>query len=271
MKSQKLILIVMALILAFGSNAQTVLPKGRNVEFGLQAHRGLSNRYPENTLLAFQEAAKVPYYFGIETDVQMTKDGVLVCMHDDTLDRTTDATGAVSDYTWAELKKVWIDGGTGWNEKYYHKLRIPTFKQYLQVCKKANLVPYVELKLLNPEGIRKTIEMLHDMGFEGKYVLSSFKWHYLEEAAKYSDAPLEFMHKRYTSELVDQLKGVKNAVIRPAARRTTKELVDYCHTQGFIVECYGLPMRDSEYVEMLRSWGVKGGTCNDWKDLGLDK
>ena len=193
MKSQKLILIVMALILAFGSNAQTVLPKGRNVEFGLQAHRGLSNRYPENTLLAFQEAAKVPYYFGMETDVQMTKDGVLVCMHDDTLDRTTDATGAVSDYTWAELKKVWIDGGTGWNEKYYHKLRIPTFKQYLQVCKKANLVPYVELKLLNPEGIRKTIEMLHDMGFEGKYVLSSFKWHYLEEAAKYSNAPLEHM------------------------------------------------------------------------------
>jgi hypothetical protein len=49
------------------------------------------------------------------------------------------------------------------------------------------------------------------------------------------------------------------------ARRTSKELVDYCHSQGYMVECYGLPMRDSKYVEMLRSWGVKGGTTNDYQ------
>jgi hypothetical protein len=96
-------------------------------------------------------------------------------------------------------------------------------------------------------------------------VLTSFKWDYLFEAAKYSDAPLEFMHVRYTPEIVDKLKGVKNAIIRPMARRTSKELVDYCHSQGYMVECYGLPMRDSKYVEKLRSWGVKGGTTNDYQ------
>ena len=270
MKIKTTILALVALLFAFEGVAQVQLPKGRDVAFGLQAHRGLSNRYPENTVLAFREAGKVPCYFGMETDVQMTKDGVLVCMHDYTIDRTTNGTGKVSDYTWKELRKFWIDGGTGWNDKYTHKLRIPTFKEYLKVCKKTNLVPYVELKLLTPEGIKKTIEMLHDMGFEGKYVLTSFKWSYLKEAAKYSNAPLEFMHKRYTPEIVDKLKGVKNAVIRPSARRTTKELVDYCHSLGFIVECYGLPMRDAEYVNTLRSWGVKGGTCNDYQWLKLD-
>ena len=270
MKIKTTILALVALLFAFEGVAQVELPKGRNLNFGLQAHRGLSNQFPENTVLAFREAGKVPCFFGMETDVQMTKDGVLVCMHDYTIDRTTNGTGKVSDYTWKELRKFWIDGGTGWNDKYTHKLRIPTFKEYLKVCKKANLVPYVELKLITPEGIKKTVEMLHQMGFEGKYVLTSFKWRYLKEAAKYSNAPLEFMHKRYTPELVDKLKGVKNAVVRPMARRTTKEFVDYCHSLGFIVECYGLPMRDAEYVNTLRSWGVKGGTCNDYQWLKLD-
>ena len=265
MKTKFTLLMLLAALFAFEATAQVTLPKGRDVEFGLQAHRGLSHRFPENTVLAFREAGKVPYYYGMETDVQMTKDGVLVCMHDYTLDRTTTATGKVSDYNWAELRKAWIDGGTGWNEKYANKLHIATFKEYLKICKKYNLVPYVELKLISYEGIRKTIEMLHKMGFEGKYVLTSFKWDYLHEAAKYSNAPLEFMHVRYTPEIVDKIKGVKNAIARPMARRTTKELVDYCHSQGLMVECYGLPMRDSKYVEMLRSWGVKGGTTNDYQ------
>ena len=268
---KKTTILLLATLFVFECFAQVTLPKGRDVEFGLQAHRGLSHRYPENTVVAFREAAKVPYYYGMETDVQMTSDGVLVCMHDKTIDRTTNGTGKVSDYTWKELKKLWIDGGTGWNEKYAQKLHIPTFKEYVKICKKANLVPYVELKFLTLEGVRKTIETLHKMGMKNKYVLTSFRWEYLKEAAKYSDAPLEFMHVRYTTDLVDQVKGIKNCIIRPMARRTSKELVDYCHSQGLMVECYGLPMRDAKYVDTLRSWGVKGGTANDWQWLNLKK
>ena len=271
MNFKRSILACLALLLAVAVNAQTQLPKGRDLAFGLQAHRGLSHRYPENTILAFKEAGKVPYYFGMETDVQMTKDGVLVCMHDKTLDRTTNATGKVSDYTWAQLKKFWIDGGTGWHERYTHKLRIPTFKQYLKICKKANLVPYVELKQLNREGIRKTIEMLHDMGLEGKYVLSSFKWSYLKEAAKYTDAPLEHMKtKQWTKETVDKVKAIKNGVARPAAKYVTQELADYCREQGVTLECYGIKVGKADLVARLREMGVKGGTCNDWQGLNLE-
>lgn len=265
---KNLLFTLFTLAMAFVAEAQVVLPKGRDVKFGLQAHRGLSHRYPENTVLAFKEAAKVPYFYGMETDVQMTSDGVLVCMHDATIDRVTNGTGKVSDYTWKELKKFYIDAGCKcWDKKFENKHHIATFKQYIKICKRANLVPYVELKYLSMEGVRKTIETLHAMGMEGKYVLTSFKWEYLMEAAKYSDAPLEFMHVRYTPEIVDKLKGVKNAIIRPMARRTSKELVDYCHSQGYMVECYGLPMRDLEYVQKLQSWGVKGGTANDWQWL----
>ena len=60
--TKKLVFALFALLVAFVGSAQVTLPKGRDVKFGLQAHRGLSHRYPENTVIAFKEAAKVPYF-----------------------------------------------------------------------------------------------------------------------------------------------------------------------------------------------------------------
>ena len=242
-------------------------------EFVLQAHRGIAARYPENTSLSFSKAAEIPVYGGMETDVQMTKDGIIVCMHDKKLDRTTDGTGMVSQYTFNELQKFWIDGGYGWDEKYAKTLKIPTFATYLEACREGGLTPYVELKRVNEEGIRKTIEMLHDFGFDGKYVLTSFNWNSILTASKLTDAPLQFMKAggRYTKEDVDTCSlRVKNLVIRPKSTDLTKEFVDYCHAKGLTVECYGIPVGDEKLVEQLIGWGVKGGTCNDWKGLGLD-
>ena len=65
------------------------------------AHRGFSGKYPENTMLAFQKAIEVGAD-GIELDVQLTKDGELVIIHDETIDRTTDGKGYVIDYTYEE-------------------------------------------------------------------------------------------------------------------------------------------------------------------------
>ena len=78
------------------------------------AHRGYSGKYPENTMLAFREAEKAGTD-GIELDVQLTKAGQLVIIHDETLDRTTTGTGWVKDHTLKELKALdasVIKGGT---------------------------------------------------------------------------------------------------------------------------------------------------------------
>ena len=64
----------------------------------IYAHRGYSGRYPENTMLAFQKAAETGCD-GMELDVQLTKDGTVVVIHDEAVDRTTDGTGLVKDYT----------------------------------------------------------------------------------------------------------------------------------------------------------------------------
>ena len=57
------------------------------------AHRGCSQRYPENTLFAFEQAAAIKNLTGIELDIQLTKDGKLVVIHDERVDRTTEGIG----------------------------------------------------------------------------------------------------------------------------------------------------------------------------------
>lgn len=91
------------------------------------AHRGCSQRYPENTLLAFEKAAGIPRLTGIELDIQLTKDGYLVVCHDERVDRTTDGIGYVKDFTLEQLKRLKIEAGNGRYEQ------IPTIEETLEL------------------------------------------------------------------------------------------------------------------------------------------
>ena len=103
------------------------------------AHRGYSGRYPENTMTAFREAMKAGTD-GIELDVQLSKDGQLVIIHDETLDRTTTGKGYVKDYTLSELKQLDASG------RFLTGERIPAFEEYCEWVKDTSLVTNVELK-----------------------------------------------------------------------------------------------------------------------------
>ena len=85
------------------------------------AHRGWCDKYPENTMLAFRKALEVGVD-QIETDVRITADGELVCIHDDSVDRTTNGSGKVCELTLAELQKNVVIVGVGnhaeiWSEE----------------------------------------------------------------------------------------------------------------------------------------------------------
>ena len=84
----------------------------------LIAHRGASAYTPEHTILAY-EAAKQAGATYIEIDLQMTKDGVLVAMHDEKVDRTTDGNGFVKEYTLEELKQ--LNAGQSFNRQMKHQ------------------------------------------------------------------------------------------------------------------------------------------------------
>ena len=81
------------------------------------AHRGAAGTHPENTMAAFIEAEKAGAD-GIELDVQLTKDGEVVVIHDETVDRTTDGSGWVKDITYRELRR--LNAAAMWDGKHGH-------------------------------------------------------------------------------------------------------------------------------------------------------
>ena len=97
------------------------------------AHRGCSLRYPENTRTSFEKAALLTDHglTGIELDIQLTKDGEMVVIHDEKIDRTTDGFGFVRDYTFSELQTFHIHTGTGKAE------HIPSFKEVADLLKES--------------------------------------------------------------------------------------------------------------------------------------
>ncbi|MCG1037419.1 glycerophosphodiester phosphodiesterase [Polaribacter sargassicola] len=99
---------------------------------GICAHRGANKTHPENTITAFKEAIRLGVQM-IEFDVQLTKDKKLVIMHDDTVDRTTNGSGKVSELTLNEIKE--LDAGS-WKSKKFTDEKVPTLKEVLQIMPK---------------------------------------------------------------------------------------------------------------------------------------
>lgn len=137
------------------------------------AHRGFSGKYPENTLLAFQKAIEAGAD-GAELDVQLTKDGEVVIIHDETIDRTTDGKGYVVDYTYDELSKFDASyiyrGQMGFN-------KIPTLREYFELVKDLDFVTNIELKTGINEylGIEeKVYDLIKEFKLEKKVIISSF-------------------------------------------------------------------------------------------------
>ena len=96
----------------------------------LIAHRGLLKQAPENTLAAF--AACMELRFGLELDIRRSKDGQLVCVHDETVDRTTNAKGKVSNFSLAQLRK--LDAGA-WFHPSFAGERVPTLDEVFALLK----------------------------------------------------------------------------------------------------------------------------------------
>lgn len=146
------------------------------------AHRGYSALYPENTLLAFKKAEEL-FVDGIETDLQLTRDGKIVLIHDEKIDRTSEGKGFVKDYTYQELQKYsfcnhmdfMIEEGS----------RLLCLEDFFSWFKETDLVVNLELKtslLPYPGLVEKTILAIHQADLNDRVILSSFNHHSLMEA-----------------------------------------------------------------------------------------
>ncbi len=140
----------------------------------LWAHRGCSQRYPENTLLAFEKAAAVKNLKGIELDIQLTRDNELVVIHDERVDRTTEGFGFVKDFTLAEIKRLHIFADSSPVQE------IPSIQEVLELLEprlKEGLKLNIELKnsVFPYEGMEeRIIDMVHKRGLQSAVIYSSF-------------------------------------------------------------------------------------------------
>jgi glycerophosphoryl diester phosphodiesterase len=106
------------------------------------AHRGFSGQFPENTLLAFQEALNLGVD-AIELDVQLSKDGEIMVFHDEELSRITKVKGQLRDYTSIELRAL---DASGTFRGKFGKQVIPTLSEYLDLTANKNIITFLELK-----------------------------------------------------------------------------------------------------------------------------
>ncbi len=235
-------------------------------KFKMEAHRGLSNVYPQNTLKAFEGAGKQSFIYGIETDVQMTSDGVLVCFHDDTLDTLTTGTGAVSSYTWANLQNVVYDNTPG--ASTYPNETIPKFEDYLKICRKYGKVPYIEIKNLDNIGISKLVDLVRTMGFVNRCVFTSFNFtsiKYLSYSAK-NDFFIEYMINSGVSitTAISQAKPYNIDAIRVNYNDVTEELINTAHQNGYLIDCWGINYGNTDAYDNMINCGAEGCTCDNW-------
>ena len=130
--------------------------------------------YPENTITAFSKAQEIRGLSGIELDIQLTKDGEVVVIHDERVDRTTDGIGYVKDFTYLQLRKLAVKTGGSRAE------RIPTISEVLDVvqCKmEQGMLLNIELKNseIRYDGMEERIfNLIVNRGLQDKIVYSSF-------------------------------------------------------------------------------------------------
>ena len=229
------------------------------------AHRGFSGLYPENTMLSFIKASETACD-GIELDVHLTKDNQLVIIHDESIDRTTDGTGLVRDYTYEELTKF---NASALYEGKYGFNKIPSFEEYCLWVKDEDLFTNVEIKTdrFYYEDIEeKLIEIIRKYGLEDKIIFSSFN-------------PLSIIKcKELAPEiecgLLTSKGGVDNAgylaskfnieYYHPGIASITDETVENCQRYGVKMNVW--TVNDAEGLHKLYSWATNG-IITDYPDV----
>ncbi|MBD1371285.1 glycerophosphodiester phosphodiesterase [Hazenella sp. IB182357] len=202
------------------------------------AHRGFSAQYPENTMVAFEQA-RLAGADGFEIDVHLTKDGQIVVIHDEKVDRTTNGTGWIKDLTWEQIKE--LDSGS-WFHSQFASEQIPSLQDVLQYVYRHGLMLNIELKnniVPYPSLEEKLIQEIIHFGLEDQVYLSTFNHHslhVLKEIAPTIQSAALYVARMYQPWQYANLIGVE--AIHPHYQSITDSDIKQCHEQGLKVRAW---------------------------------
>ncbi|MGG6314502.1 glycerophosphodiester phosphodiesterase [Paenibacillus macerans] len=227
------------------------------------AHRGAAGYYPENTMLSFAKALELGAT-GIETDVQMTKDGELVLIHDETLQRTAGSPEWVKDFSLAEIKQR--EAGS-WFHADYAGERIPTLEELLELVSGTDTIVNIELKtgvVMYPGIEQKVVDAVRRYGISERIVLSSFNHYSLVECKKIApDIRTGILYMEGLYEPWDYAKRIGADALHAYQYALTPELVAEAKAAG--VAYHPFTVNDPKVMQALIRAGV-AGIITDYPD-----
>lgn len=230
----------------------------------LQAHRGAAGLAPENTLAAFRLAIELGAD-AAELDLQATKDGVVVVIHDDTVDRTTDGRGCIGDLTLAEIKRLDAGGKFG---AAFRGERIPTLRDLIDLVKasgnqrfRLNLeIKFAEGREGQPADLEeRVLAVLAETGFLDRVITQSF---YHPSAAKMKrlapsiPAGLLVGQRRQPADPVAAVRQHRVDYYAPHYSLVTPDLLRTLHQAGIPVVTWTV----NDYADMRHLIGSGLGT-----------
>lgn len=234
-------------------------------------HRGAPHFAPENTMASFKKAVSLGAD-GLETDVHKTKDGVLVIIHDELLDRTTNGTGLVKDYTLAQLRE--LSAGVKFSEEFEAE-KIPTLEEFLEFVEPLDVFINIELKtgvVLYPDIEKDVIRMVHDYNMQTRTIFSSFN-HYALQTCKSIDSeiPTGILYMCGLVDAWDYAQRIGMDALHPLFYNVRPETITGMKKSGLLINPWtvdGLP--EMKAMIAMRVDGIITNRCDLLAELKND-
>ena len=235
---------------------------GNQIEFTLKhspleivAHRGGSPYAPENTLASFKKSLQMGFKT-FELDVQLTKDGEVVVIHDELVDRVSNSSGLVRSYELEELKQ--LDVGF-WFDDSFKGEQIPTLQEIIDLVKgKAGLQIELKNEFFSYRGMEeKVVNLLKQNNFVDHAMVTSFNEDSIfDMGMRYPGIRLGLLIRKLPEDLSVMRYWTYLHAVLPYVRRVNKKVVDQAQLQGLKV--YGWTANTHEEIRRLIRLGVEG-------------
>lgn len=214
------------------------------------AHRGANRYAPQNTIPAFEKAVSLGAD-GVEFDVQMTLDGVLVVCHNFTVDQTSNGHGFISEMDFEDLRK--LDFGS-WFSPEFAGTKIPTLEEVLRVVQNMKLIN-IEIKRPSTahrkEVVRKTVEIIREMKLTDRVVVSSFDYCVIDEVKRIApEIPCGLLYSFRDRKRAGMDHGKYLSVIKQHKAEAVHPTYNYIFNPIYLLRC-------KVHHVTINAWGVK--------------
>jgi glycerophosphoryl diester phosphodiesterase len=245
------------------------------------AHQGGDGLWPGNTMYAFEHAAALGVDV-LEMDLHITKDGVLILMHDETVDRTTDGKGLIEEMTLAEIKT--LDAGHGWSPDdggtfpYRGRgIKVPTLEEVLQAFPGYRMT--IEIKKTECSMAAPLCDLIRGHGMQDKILVASFHDERMEKFRQVCPEVATSSARQETTVFVLMSKAFLGRLYSPVFSSLqvpekssdiavmTARFVRAAHERNLKVEPWAI--NDPEQMKRYIDWGVDG-IITDRPDLMLE-